>query len=151
MTSHFYEWHFSLTGCNIRWVVLSICLLLIINYVYKLKKFYRIFDQMGLSGPKPRFFFGNAVEVFTHSEHSAACLAEWTQIYGKLYGYFLGHTPIICVSDPDLLQEIFVTKFSHFHSRRPLPLQQQDLRHLLASTGNHFYREKKLMSIEFER
>jgi hypothetical protein len=91
---------------------------------------------MGLSGPTPRFFFGNAIELFTHNRHSSACLAEWTKKYGKIYGYFIGHTPIICVSDPDFLQEVFIKKFSHFHSRRPLPLQQHDLRHLLASTGN---------------
>jgi hypothetical protein len=101
-----------------------------------MKKIYGVFQKMGLSGPTPRFFFGNSIELFTHHRHSAACLADWTKKFGKIYGYFIGHTPIICVSDPDLLQEIFITKFSHFHSRRPLPLQQHDLRHLLASTGN---------------
>lgn len=124
-----------LISSNIRAVLLTTLLLLVTIYIYKLKKIYHVFHAMGLSGPVPRFFLGNSMELFTHGKHSAACLAEWTKVYGKIYGYFIGHTPIICVSDPDILQEIFITKFSHFHSRRPLPLQQHDLRHLLASSG----------------
>ncbi|CAF0749759.1 unnamed protein product [Rotaria sordida] len=104
---------------------------------------------MGLPGPTPRWFFGNFIELFTHSRHSAACLADWTKEYGKIYGYFIGHTPIICVSDPDLLQEIFISKFSHFHSRRPLPLQQHDLRHLLASTDDEWRRQRSIIQPTF--
>ncbi|CAF1221938.1 unnamed protein product [Adineta ricciae] len=104
---------------------------------------------MGLSGPVPRMFLGNAVELFNHHQHPSACLADWTHRFGKTYGYFIGHTPIICISDPDMLQEIFVTKFSHFHSRRPLPLQQHDLRHLLASTGDEWKRQRSVMQPTF--
>lgn len=114
-------------------VILLLVFLLL--HAYKIHKNYQTFRKLGLPGPKPRFFFGNLIELFTHHRHSSACLAGWTKTYGKIYGYFIGHTPIICISDPDLLQEIFITKFSSFHSRRPLPLQQLDLRHLLASTG----------------
>ncbi len=117
-------------------MLILIFLLLLFIHLYKINKIYYVFQHMGLPGPTPRFFFGNLIELFTHPRHSSACLADWTKIYGKIYGYFIGHTPIICISDPDMLQEIFITKFSHFHSRRPLPLQQHDLRHLLASTGN---------------
>lgn len=125
----------SLISSHLRTVLFTLFILLLTTFIYKLKRVYRVFEEMGLPGPQPRFFFGNALELFSHKKHSAACLAEWTEKYGKVYGYFIGHTPIICVSDPDMLQEVFITKFSHFHSRRPLPLQQHDLRHLLASTG----------------
>jgi hypothetical protein len=129
--------YLSTINLAVRPTLLLIFLLLLLIYLHKINKTYRIFKQMGLSGPTPRFFFGNSIELFNHKQHSAACLAEWTKQYGKIYGYFIGHTPVICVSDPHILQEIFVTKFSHFISRRPLPLQQHDLRHLLASTGNY--------------
>ncbi|CAF0944303.1 unnamed protein product [Adineta ricciae] len=33
---------------------------------------------MGLSGPVPRMFLGNAVELFNHHQHPSACLADWT-------------------------------------------------------------------------
>ena len=128
--------HLAIISLFIQPTLILIFLLLLLIYIHKINKTYRIFQQMGLPGPTPRFFFGNFIELFSHNRHSSACLADWTKVYGKIYGYFIGHTPILCVSDPDFLQEIFVTKFSHFHSRRPLPLQQQDLRHLLASTGN---------------
>lgn len=124
-------------------ILIFIFLLLLVIYLYKINQIYNIFKQIGLSGPTPRFFFGNLIELFTHSRHSAACLSEWTKQYGKIYGYFIGHTPILCVSDPDFLQEVFITKFSHFHSRRSLPLQQHDLRHLLATTGNQISSLKK--------
>ncbi len=117
-------------------ILILIFLTLLLIYLHKVYKTYGIFQEMGLSGPVPWFFFGNMIELFSHSRHSSACLADWTKKYGKIYGYFIGHTPIICTSDPDFLQEVFITKFSHFHSRRPLPLQQQNLRHLLSAKGN---------------
>lgn len=104
---------------------------------------------MNIPGPKPKFFFGNVIELFTHIRHSSACLSDWTKKFGKIYGYFIGHTPIICISDPDMLQEIFITKFSHFHSRRPLPLQQHDLRHLLASTDDEWRRQRSILQPTF--
>ena len=131
--------YLSTISLSIQPLLILIFLLLLLIYLYKINKIYDIFQQMGLLGPKPHYFFGNLIELCTHYRHSAACLSEWTKKYGKIYGYFIGHTPIICVADPNFLQEIFVTKFSHFHSRRPLPLQQHDLRHLLASTGNQIF------------
>ena len=69
---------------------------------------------MGLSGPTPRFFFGNVIELFTHNRHSSACLADWTKRFGKIYGYFIGHTPIICISDPNMPSRNFYHKIQSF-------------------------------------
>ena len=126
---------FSLSHFSLQPTLISILCLLVLIYFYKIKKIYETFQHMGIPGPTPKLFFGNVIDLFTHNRHSSACLADWTKKFGKIYGYFMGHTPIISISDPDMLQEIFITKFSYFHSRRPLPLQQHDLRHLLASTG----------------
>jgi hypothetical protein len=136
--------HLSMISLFIQPTLITIFLLLLLIYLHKIHKTYGIFQEMGLPGPTPRFFFGNLIELFSHSRHSSACLADWTKKYGKIYGYFIGHTPVICVSDPDFLQEVFITKFSHFHSRRPLPLQQHDLRHLLASKGNQIFSRKPI-------
>ena len=116
--------------------MILIFLVLFLVFIYQINESYNTFQRMGLSGPTPRFFLGNLIELYTHRRHSSACLADWTKMYGKIYGYFIGHTPIICVSDPDILQEIFITKFTYFNARRSFPLQRHDLHHLLAATGN---------------
>ena len=125
---------------TINWIIRPIMILiffvLFLLYIYQINKTYNTFQLRGLFGPTPRLFFGNLIELYTHKWHSAACLADWTQQYGKIYGYFIGRTPIICVSDPDILKEIFITKFAYFNSRRPLPLERHDLQHLLTVTGN---------------
>ncbi|CAF2147910.1 unnamed protein product [Rotaria magnacalcarata] len=130
-------------------ILMVMVLSLLVVYIYNFNQIYNTFQGMGLPGPAPRFFFGNLIELFSHSRHSAACLSDWTKKYGKIYGYFIGHTPIICISDPDVLQEIFVTKFSYFHSRRPLPLQQEDLRHLLAAKGDEWKRQRSIIHPTF--
>jgi cytochrome P450 len=52
-------------------------------------------------------------------------IKQWTEKYGRIFGYFEGHTPILVVSDPDILQDIFIKSFSNFHSRRTLPLEDR--------------------------
>lgn len=45
-------------------------------------------------------------------------MQEWTKKYGKTFGYYEGHTPMIVTSDLDLIQEIFIKQFNNFSARR---------------------------------
>jgi hypothetical protein len=45
-------------------------------------------------------------------------LKKWTEIYGKTYGYFEGHLPVMVTSDLDIIEEICVKQYSNFSARK---------------------------------
>ena len=94
---------------------------LICGYLWHIRKAYDFFRRRGIPGPKPLLFFGNFLDIFK-SRGTAFTVKKWTDQYGRIFGYFEGHTPILVVSDPDLLQDIMISSFSKFHSRRESPL-----------------------------
>ncbi|CAJ0945149.1 unnamed protein product, partial [Mesorhabditis belari] len=78
--------------------------------------------RRGIPGPKPRLFYGNWLEMDKIDAPATMKLPEWTKKYGKVYGIYEGIRKILVVSDPDLLQELFVKKFEYFHGRKLFPL-----------------------------
>lgn len=44
-------------------------------------------------------------------------LQKWTQKYGKVYGFYEGHLPILVTSDVDVIQEVFIKQFTNFSPR----------------------------------
>ncbi|CAM4848055.1 unnamed protein product, partial [Rotaria magnacalcarata] len=79
-----------------------------------------IHDHNRIDGPTPTFFLGN-VQDFAAIKRISISIRNWTQQFGRIYGYFEGHTPVLVVSDPHLLHQIFREHFSKFHSRRQFP------------------------------
>lgn len=49
-------------------------------------------------------------------------LKEWTWKYGKTYGYYEGHLPILVTSDLNLIEQIFIKQYSNFSARKVLKL-----------------------------
>lgn len=43
---------------------------------------------------------------------------QWTKTYGKTYGYYQGHLPILVTSDLDIIQEVFIKKSKNFSARK---------------------------------
>ena len=76
---------------------------------------------------------------------------KWTEKYGRIFGYFEGHTPILVVSDPDVLQDVFIKSFSNFHSRRAFPLENRHAKnlHLLCATGLRWKRQRFVINPTF--
>ena len=44
-------------------------------------------------------------------------LAKWSQMYGKVFGYYEGSKPVLVVADPDMAREILVKQFHKFEER----------------------------------
>ncbi|CAF1212484.1 unnamed protein product [Didymodactylos carnosus] len=78
-------------------------------------------------------------------------LKAWTEKYGSLYGYFEGHRPILVCSDPDILQDVFIKKFSNFHSRRRFPLEERHSKsiHLFSAVGLRWKRQRFVINPTF--
>ena len=45
-------------------------------------------------------------------------MKAWTKKYGKTYGYYEGHLPIIVTSDTDIIQDVFIKQFGNFIARK---------------------------------
>ena len=106
-------------------VLLAVLLVIVAAYLWYIRSSYEFFTQLNIPGPPPTLFFGNFLEVIK-SRRLSLTISKWTEKYGRIFGYFEGHTPILVVSDPDVLQDVFIKSFSNFHSRRLFPLADQN-------------------------
>jgi len=106
---------------------------------------------LGVDGPRPTFFLGNVAD-FARTKRISISIHNWTKQFGRIYGYFEGHTPVLVVSDPDILDKIFLKYFSKFHSRRQFPLEDRSTAkgvHLFSATGNEWRRQRSIINPTF--
>jgi cytochrome P450 family 3 subfamily A len=128
---------------------LTFILLLIILTIYLIRVSwcYTFFKRLGISGPHPTFFLGNVTD-FARTQRISVSIQNWTKQFGRIYGYFEGHTPVLVISDPDILDKIFLKFFSKFHSRRQFPLEDRSTTkgvHLFSATGNEWRRQRRII------
>ena len=45
-------------------------------------------------------------------------MVNWAKKYGNVFGFYEGPTPILVISDPDMVMEVLVKQFSNFHARK---------------------------------
>ncbi|CAF4625554.1 unnamed protein product [Rotaria sp. Silwood1] len=131
-------------------ILITIILALYLVYIYQC---YSFFKCRGIGGPHPRFFLGN-VEDFARTKRISISIQNWTKQFGRIYGYFEGHTPVLVVSEPDILDKIFRTCFSKFHSRRQFPLEERSTTkgvHLFSATGDEWRRQRRIINPTFSR
>nr|UOU03274.1 cytochrome P450 3045C1 [Brachionus rubens] len=101
------------------WVKLSGTSLLGFTAIYlgKIWYSYRFFKNLGIKTPEYKFFYGNHLELTRDKKYSEV-LRDWTNKYGKTYGYYQGHLPILVTSDLDVIQDVFVKQSSNFSARK---------------------------------
>ncbi|XP_076351928.1 cytochrome P450 3A11-like [Tachypleus tridentatus] len=97
------------------WLVLTVLLLLTVTWFRWRQKKLSFFQDLGIPGPKPNFFFGNLREFQTKG--AIKCREEWIKKYGKICGFYYGRLPIIIVADLDLLKQIQIKDFHKFTGR----------------------------------
>nr|AHL88984.1 cytochrome p450 3045C1 [Brachionus koreanus] len=98
---------------------------LITFYFLKIWNSYQFFKKRGIKTPVYRFFWGNNLELTSNSNYSDVIL-NWTKTYGKTYGYYEGHQPIIVTSDLEIIQEVFLKQSSNFSGRKKQILNRND-------------------------
>lgn len=79
---------------------------------------------MGLRTPRFAFFYGNLPEILKNTQSNT--LRKWTCEFGKTYGYYEGHLPVIVTSDLDFINEVFIKQYSNFMARKIYPWQFSD-------------------------
>ncbi|CAF0894181.1 unnamed protein product [Adineta ricciae] len=134
-------------------LLLSIFICLLLIYLLHIYRCYSFFEQLGIKGPRPTFLLGNLAD-FIRTKRISMSIHNWTQQFGHIYGYFEGHTPVLVVSDPDILHEIFINHFSKFHSRRQFPLEDRRTTngvHLFSATGDQWRRQHAIIAPTFSQ
>ena len=136
---------FFLTGA-----LVGILFTVVVTYLWHIRKVYDFFSRTGIPGPPPLLFFGNFLEIIKTRGPSIA-IKQWTEKYGHVFGYFEGHTPILVISDPDILQDVFIKSFSKFHSRRPSPFVSSEVKavSLFSSIGLRWKRQRFVLNPTF--
>jgi len=136
---------FLLTG-----VLLALFLIIFVAYLWHIRSAYEFFTKLNIPGPPPVLFFGNFLDVFK-SRRLFLTVKKWTDNYGRIFGYFEGHTPILVVSDPDVLQDVFIKSFSNFHSRRLFPLADPHAKvvNMITATGLRWKRQRFIINPTF--
>jgi cytochrome P450 len=132
-------------------VVCILFLLILIIYLVHVYRCYDFFNLLGIDGPKPSFFWGNVAD-FRRTQRISISIRDWTKQFGRIYGYFEGHTPVLVVSDPYILEKIFLTHSSKFQSRRQFPLEDRSTSkgvHLFSATGEKWHRQRNIINPTF--
>ncbi|CAF1516225.1 unnamed protein product [Rotaria sp. Silwood1] len=131
-------------------ILVGILFILIVSYGWHVHRAYSFFTRLNIPGPPPRFFFGNLLEIL-ETKRLSLKIQEWTKKYGRIFGYFEGHTPILVVSDPDILQDIFIKSFSSFPSRRDFPFEDPQAKnvHLFTAHSLRWKRQRFVINPTF--
>ena len=95
------------------WVLLVLAVVFLF-YIYTSRK-HSVFRRYGIPYVEPAPFLGG----FKYLSQKGAMQSEYdaTMQYGKVVGFFLGNMPTIFLTDPDIIKEIFVKRFSEFYTR----------------------------------
>ncbi|XP_025105956.1 cytochrome P450 3A29-like [Pomacea canaliculata] len=95
------------------WLLLTVVVLAAI-YLYTTWP-YSTWSRLGIPGPKPQYFHGNSKEVIKKTMLKA--VDDWKTQYGRVFGLYFGRSPILVVSDLDILREVLVKEFNNFSDR----------------------------------
>lgn len=95
------------------WVAVLITLLS--TYIWRRRKRFLLFKELGIPGPEPSFFSGNTSEIL--KKGSVKAFDDWIEKFGDVVGFYNGGTPVLIVKDTDLLRKIQIKDFGNFASR----------------------------------
>lgn len=94
-------------------------LLLVILYGCNLPARWR---YRHVPGPRPSWL-GGGLDQLNVPFDSHTVINKWARQYGPLFKMFVGHTPVIIITDPDLVKQIGTKSFMKFHNR-PQPIMR---------------------------
>ncbi len=120
-------------------------------YFFTLKSHYEYFVRQNIPGPRPKFFFGNYLSMWSTPSFNQQ-IQKWTGQYGPIYGIFEGTRPIYVVSDVDFLQEVYIKQFSIFHFRHNNILTRMfktNATSLFTANGNQWRRQRHVINPTF--
>eukprot|EP00731_Ephydatia_muelleri_P012083 Em0006g977a len=104
------------------WLVLLLLVILGLGLLYYRFGYapYQVFKKMGIPGPRPRIFWGNAQELIER------CMIPSYHYYydkfGPICGWYVGARPVLFIADIEMLKIILVKEFDSFIDREDNPV-----------------------------
>jgi len=96
-------------------LLVCIVLFLVVYLVYNRSCYFS--NRSIPSPPIPSIIFGHLTDLWSAKSYSEQ-LQKWTRRYGSVYGLFEGTRPVYVISDIKFMEEIFISQFARFYSRR---------------------------------
>ncbi|CAL8096999.1 unnamed protein product [Orchesella dallaii] len=109
-------------------------------FIWSRKYVLNQWKRMGIEGPEPDFWTGNAKQLTYGRVDTLGVLQEWRKKYGRVVGYYIGLRPQLMITDADMVKEIFVKQFSNFVNR---PDAQGETEHNLARLRDNEWKENR--------
>ncbi|XP_078674333.1 cytochrome P450 3A8-like isoform X1 [Branchiostoma floridae x Branchiostoma belcheri] len=100
----------------LSWILLAV--LPVLFYLYAVRPMQAL-KKLGVSGPTPLPLIGNLHHTIQAGLYNIEAQAYGMATYGKVYGVYNGRVPVLVISDPEMLREIFVKQFHKFTNRAP--------------------------------
>lgn len=93
--------------------IVAICSVRIVVFFLKRYKRYQLFKTLGIPTPRINLINGNLGEYVENPAYFETN-ARWVKELGPLHGFYLGDMPILQVSHPKIIKQVF-------HDRQTLP------------------------------
>ena len=95
-----------LLGVDIpTWIILLLTLLVLV-YQHSARKF-RLIQDLGVPGPRPFPIIGTSYGAMLNGIGPSMLMN--TKKYGRVYGAFTGTSPVLVVSDTEILKHVLVS------------------------------------------
>ena len=105
-----------LTAAKEHWIILTLLFLAILIYWHYVVTF-TVLKDLGLRGPTPLPIIGTLWGFILYRTSLHERQLKNLKSYGRVFGYYLFTTPVVVVSDPEILKVILVKEFDKFHDR----------------------------------
>ncbi|CAI5442490.1 unnamed protein product [Caenorhabditis angaria] len=109
---------------------------------------WTFWKRRGINGPIGWPFLGSTNEMLADKYPPFLKLRDWTKKYGRVYGITEGPSNTLVISDPNMINDIFVKQFDKFYGRKLNPIQgdpnNDKFAHVFLTEG---YRWKRLRDI----
>lgn len=116
--------------------ILTVILFCVTVLLYSRWK-HSVFRKYGIPGPPPTPFFG--VSLRYNREGLALTDQDLAKKYGDVVGVYMGHSPMLLVSNPETIKEIMVKDFSRTPNRPKTFIPRNEMAHTLINTdGDHW-------------
>ncbi|XP_054161002.1 uncharacterized protein LOC128959081 [Oppia nitens] len=104
--------------------------------------------KLGIKGPRPFPILGTTAYM-TRTPRQLLAM-KWQKQYGKIYGGFDGNTPLLVVTQSELIKDVLVKDFNIFIDRAKNQRNHPILsRHLVRETGDDWKRIRSIVSPTF--